>query len=116
MNYGVEEEEEMAAGWVDCELELSAEVLRVTAAESSLSVSLQFFAFGLSSADWLSGSMSMIRSLEPSLRAIDVDRHFSGEFTIARLVSMVVVGRFEVGRRGRRPSGWVLGASRVRFR
>ena len=40
----------------------------------------------------------------------------TGEFSIAELLSTAVVGRLEVGRRGRRPSGWVLGASRVRFR
>ena len=84
MNYDVEEEG--IGRRVDSKLELSARVLRIAAAESSLSVPLQFFAFGLSSADWLSGSMSMslIRSLEPSLRAIAVDRHYSSVHSFLR--------------------------------
>ena len=50
MNYDVEEEEE--GRWVvDFKLELSAGVLRVAAAESSMSGPLQFSAFGHSSAD-----------------------------------------------------------------
>ena len=99
----------------------------------------------------------MVRSLEPSLWAIDVDRHYSSvhlissgltplassglprgrfrgyrcrwagpgrveistvasEISASWLDSMDVAGLLEVGRRGHRPSGWVLGASRVSFR
>ena len=82
MDYDVEEEDgrrvdRRRAGFIGLSPSCDA------AAESSLmSVFQQSYAFGLlSSADRLSGSMlkstPLIRSLEPSLRAIDDDRHYS---------------------------------------